>query len=356
MAGGGLTVRRLKVLAVIPGDGAGNSMIFARRQVSSLQRCGIAVDTVFLPDRSASGLLKSLRRLRDAVREFEPDIVHAHYGTVTSLLCAAATSRPLVITFRGSDLNRDPAVGICRFVASHVMSQLSTLRAKRVLCVSEQLRRKLWFCSADVVPTGVDVTRFAPRAQQACRAKLDWPAEQPVILFSSGTAPVAKGMPLVAAAVEIVRKQIPGVRLVVLDGSTLPDDVALYLNAADCLAFASEREGSPNIVKEALACNLPIVAVDVGDVRERLRHVAPSFVVARDVHDFSDALVKVLCRRGRSNGRSELGALTEVSVALTIQRIYAEVIGTPDAVLQPSNREVDHQPAPTFSAWWRRSA
>jgi glycosyltransferase involved in cell wall biosynthesis len=339
------------VLGIIPGNGVGSSMIFARRQVSSLQLCGIEVRTLMLPQRRGWGLVQAARELRRAVRDFQPHLLHAHYGTVTSLLCAAVTSRPLVITFRGSDLNRDPAVGWWRFAVSHLMSQLSTLRARRVICVSEELRRKLWFGSADVVPTGVDLARFWPRDRQACRAELGWREETPVVLFCSGGAPQAKGVALVEAAVTAAARHIEGLRLVVLDGAVPPDDVASYLNAADCLAFASESEGSPNIIKEALACNLPIVSVDVGDVRERLRGVSPSCIVTRDVFSFSEALVSVLRLKQRSNGRSQAMTVSQDATAAAIVQIYEQAVGRSHGRMRSRRVAAQHEATQKMNVW-----
>src|SRR4029079_13851520 len=83
----------------------------------------------------------------------------------------------------------------------------------------------------------------------------------------------------------------------------------LYYRAADALLCASLSEGSPNVVKEALACNLPVVSTPVGDVPERLKGVYPSAVVARDAHSIGEALVQILLERRRSNGREHVASL-----------------------------------------------
>jgi glycosyltransferase involved in cell wall biosynthesis len=109
-------------------------------------------------------------------------------------------------------------------------------------------------------------------------------------------------------------------RFVELKGEVPPDQMPLYLNAADCLVLASESEGSPNIVKEALACNLPIAAV--GDVAERLRDVNPSRVVHRDAHELGMAIADILAQQKRSNGRNKVAELADDRIASQLKTIY----------------------------------
>jgi len=81
----------------------------------------------------------------------------------------------------------------------------------------------------------------------------------------------------------------------------------IYLNAADVLLVTSLHEGSPNIVKEAMACNLPVVTVKCGDVSERLENVYPSRVVTSYAPRLiADAIMDVLQSKSKSNGREEL--------------------------------------------------
>src|SRR5437016_8731068 len=124
-------LERLRVLAVVPGDGQGSSFIFVRRQLASLTDVGVNVRTFFVGSRiSPVGIAKEWGRLRREICQFRPDLVHAHYGTVTSLVCAMATSVPLVITFRGNDLGDDPDIGLLRSRLGQVLSQISCLKAK----------------------------------------------------------------------------------------------------------------------------------------------------------------------------------------------------------------------------------
>lgn len=320
----------LRVLAVIPGDGQGSSFIFVRRQVSSFSDLGVTIQSFFL--RSRTSLLKLFQeglRLRRALAEFNADLVHAHYGTVTSFLCAIAVDRPLVVTFRGSDLNAEPNVNPLRSRIGIFLSRLSALRARSIVCTNSQLRSRLWWGQkkTEVVPSGVNLELFRPIERDKARRLLGWPTAEKVVLFNAGRNPLVKGLSLARGASEITARSFPLFRLVVLDGTCPPENVPVYLSAADCLIVASKSEGSPNIVKEAMACNLPVVSVDVGDVRERLAGDPSSCVVGRDPMAMAEAITEVLRSGKRSAGREKVMALSEQEIARKIARIYWSVIG-----------------------------
>lgn len=322
---------KLRVLAVIPGDGRGSSFIFARRQVASLVDIGIDVRTFFLSSRTSLPILiKEYKRLRHEVREVRPQLLHAHYGTVTSFLCATVSlTVPLVISFKGSDVNRDPEVSFLRSLLGQLLSQISCLRGRRIICVSRGLRERLWWrrSRAAVIPDGVNLTLFRPQPKHQARKLLGWGQGTRVVVFHGGNRPRLKGLQFVQASVRLAEKALGRIRLVNLDGSVPPELVPLYLNAADCLALASVSEGSPGIVKEALACNLPVVATDVGDVAERLKGVGQSRVVRRHVMEFGKAICDMLrLERQPANGREQVEALSETRVAEAIRRVYISAL------------------------------
>src|SRR5262249_50861147 len=159
--------------------------------------------------------------------------------------------------------------------------QISALRASAIICTSARLRERLWWRKnrATIIASGVDLVVFRPCDKGEARELLGWNESDRVLLINVGNAPLLKGLPVVREAVSIAAKTLGAVRLFELRGDIPPDRIPVYLNAADCLIVASKFEGSPNILKEALACNLPVVSVDVGDSMERLDGVWPSQVV-----------------------------------------------------------------------------
>lgn len=320
----------MRVLAVIPGDSEGSSFVFARRQVQSLAKLGLTVNTYYLRSRTSLRVVaREWVRLRKTIKEFAPDLVHAHYGTVTAFLCVLATSRPVAITFRGSDLKPEPGLSFFRRCMGHFLSQLAAPSACLICCTSPQLRDCLWWRKQEViiVPTGVNLDLFRPMPRESARRALGWSSDERIILFNAGRNPAVKGQPLALQTVNTVKKSLCAVRLIQLHGKASPDEMPLFLNAADCLLITSLSEGSPNILKEAMACNLPVASVNVGDAAERLQGVHPSRVVARDSGALAQAIIEILTDGRRSNGREMLSECSEEHIARRIIEAYATVCG-----------------------------
>ena len=322
-------LRQLCVLQVIPGDLDESAMIFAKRQAASLRACGLDSRVFFLKSRrSPVELVNGALRLRTILRECKPHLVHAHYGTMTAFLCSLLTTVPLVVTYRGSDLNPIPSFSKSRSWAGRLLSQLAALRATRIICVSDQLKNRLWWfqSKATVIPSGVDLKLFSPLSRDESRSALGWAKEERIVLFNGGRYPRIKRLDLAESAIEVAKTLGEEVRLIQLNGSIAPENVPLLLSAADCLLFTSDWEGSPNIVKEALACNLPIVSVDVGDVPQRLAKVSPSRIVSRDPLELGEALVEVLRQERRSNGREIINEISEDRVARMVYNVYVGIL------------------------------
>src|SRR6516162_4847741 len=182
-------VKNLHVLAVVPGDGQGASYIFARRQIKSLADTGVSLRTFFVRSRTSPlTIVSEWSRLRREIRQFRPHLLHAHYGTVTSFLCAVSSSIPLVITFRGNDLGDDPDIGLIRTRLGQMLSHISCLRAKRIICVSQRLRELLWWHRdrAAVIPTGIDMNLFRPQPKYEARMLLGWDQKERIVIFDEG--------------------------------------------------------------------------------------------------------------------------------------------------------------------------
>jgi glycosyltransferase involved in cell wall biosynthesis len=228
----------------------------------------------------------------------EYDLVHANYG-LTGPYALLQRHLPVVLSLWGSDL----------FGPFGPLSRWCARGARETVVMSPAMADALG-TDCHVVPHGVDLSLFRPRPQAEARAELGWADDRHHVLFPYGTRREEKDYPraerVVAAADDrldatVVLQQVTG----------LPHEVLpTYMNAADALLLTSRREGSPNSVKEALACNLPVVSTDVGDVRERLEGVTPSRVCTGD-RELVEGLVAVLADGGRSDGRR---AAREVSL------------------------------------------
>lgn len=332
-----------KVFLISAGEfiqGVPHTWTWAETQARSLSVLGWAVSLSVVDDRtSIRGIAQNVRRLRSEVARSGAEVVHAQYGTVTAMVADTVRGAlPLVISFCGTDLLGTPEPGL-RWCIRNQVSRLSGLvaayRAQGLIVKSHNLLRALppvLRSRAEIIPNGVDSTVFAPLNRADARSKLGWNEFQPVVLFNAGVGVSSyrsvKNLPLAQATMAEVRKSHPLARLEIL--SCIPQaDVALKMSAADCLLVTSLHEGSPNIVKEAMACNLPVVTVPCGDVEERLAAVQPGCVAPYEAAQLANSIRHVLERGERSNGLNELvrQGLTACAVAARLGMMYNRLRG-----------------------------
>jgi glycosyltransferase involved in cell wall biosynthesis len=273
---------------------------FYRGQRAALRDRGVVVDTVSVPgSRSADGLVGRTPAtylrfyglvLRSSLADY--DLVHASYG-LTAPAALLQPNRPVVMTLWGSDL-------MGRYGP---LSKLCARAADEVVVMSTEMAEVLGQ-PCHVIPHGIDVERFQPASKAESRAALGWDdVDGYQVLFPYGPERPIKDYPRAERVVAAAEGRLEApVELRSVTG--VPhEEMPTVVNAADALLLTSEREGSPNSVKEALACNVPVVSTDVGDVSTMLRDVEPSAVGSTDA-ELVDGLVEVLTTGGRSNGRT----------------------------------------------------
>lgn len=301
---------------------------FVKSQVDSLSAAGIE-NTLYEIEgwKSMGAYVRALRALPAVARKCGADLVHAHYGY--SGAAASSVKLPLVVSFCGDDLlGRPDAAGKLSFKSRALipLSRWAARRADGVIVKSEEMRRVIpEVADVNVIPNGVDMTRFAPQPRDQARAALGWRADGAVLLFAADPQEPRKNFALAQAVEAALSARGTDVRLEYVYGK--PQSVMVQaMNAADVLLLPSYHEGSPNVVKEAMSCDLPVVAAPVGDCEERLRACVPSAVVARTVEAFTEATARVLAAGARSNGRERVSDLALPTVAARVIDVYERAV------------------------------
>ncbi len=301
-------------ILIVASKNSGKLSPFVLEQANALQQKGIEVDYFGIVGKGIKGYLQAFVPLCKKIKEFQPDLIHAHYG-LSGLLANLQRKVPVVTTYHGSDIN---VVEVRRF--SKMAMRLS---AWNVFVSQRNVELAKIHKKYSLLPCGIDVDNFVLQNKLDARDALGWDADGKYVLFAGAYDNAVKNAPLAQAAVQL----LSDVHLVELKGYSR-QEVATLFYAADALLLTSFTEGSPQVVKEAMACNCPVVTVDVGDVKERLERVYPSAVVERNPQTISDTLKSILEQGKRSNGREELlqQRLDNQNVAMKLISIYKRVI------------------------------
>jgi teichuronic acid biosynthesis glycosyltransferase TuaC len=296
--------------------------IFVAEQVMSLRRRGLQLDVLFVDGAKGWGeYLRGFGRVRRAVSLGEHDLIHAHY-VFSGILALVQRRLPVLLTHHGIEAQRGWTAPLCRWTSQRVNRTIVTSRR-----VQEALYRSARWSQPprfEIVPCGVNTELFSPMPEHEARAVLGLPINVPLVLFVGLRRP-EKRLDVVETAVSRLRVIKPDVRLIVCDHEP-HDRVPLYMNACNVLALASEAEGSPMVVKEAMACNLPIASVDVGDVAEVIGGTPGCFLAAPDADSLAAGLDRALSFGNRTEGRKAIMELSLDAIARRLERIYCEVV------------------------------
>jgi glycosyltransferase involved in cell wall biosynthesis len=299
---------------------------FFRHQLEALEAHGVTSEVVAVPGDNESASVKahgtSTRSLHHYLRFLPPvvrqslgdfDLLHANNG-LTTPAALLQPSLPVVVSLWGTDL-----MGEYGWVTKRCVRHV-----EEVIVMSEEMAAELGR-EAHVIPHGVDLDLFAPQPTAAARAEVGWDSDAAHVLFPYPPGREVKNYPRAARVFERASEHIQGrVELQTVHGVD-HDEMPTYMNAADALLFTSKREGSPNTVKEALACDLPVVATDVGDVRQQLADL-PLSAVCRTDDDLIEGLIRALegeGEAGRHRERAHDYGLEEMG--RRIRAVYDEV-------------------------------
>ncbi len=337
-------MRILAVTNMYPTPERPTNGIFVEQQIRGLRAKGVEME-VFFVDRLSQGMscyYRMRRALAVAVERFEPDLLHVMYGGVMAdQVTRQFSGWPLVVTFHGSDLFGENHSGWVRKWISHygvLCSRKAAWRARGIVVVSRFLEGLLPSgvdrSKVRIIPCGVDLERFEPQDREECRRRLGWAVDGFHVLFASNAGDPVKRPALAREAVALLRRS--GVRAELHYLREVPyADVPRWLNASDAVILTSFQEGASTIVKEALACNVPVVSVDVGDVAERIEGIEGCYLAESDAVDLAEKLRRVHDGPRRVQGRERMQDLSIERIAERLGDFYEEVLGTTRASRVP---------------------
>ena len=177
--------------------------------------------------------------------------------------------------------------------------------------------------NAQIIPNGVDMNKFKPSPIIKSRQLLGWDDSKKHILFAANPKKPVKNFQIAKKSFDLIKRTKK--QLHYLDN--VPNESMVnWHNSADVVLLTSLWEGSPNVIKEAMACNVPIVSVDVGDVREVVENTKGCFITTFDVNDIAENISKALDFGKRTKGRDDIKHLESSIIAKKIIAIYKLIL------------------------------
>ncbi len=292
-----------------------------KAQGNSLAKRGVTVEYYGIKGRGLKGYLSNIPGLRKTIKQTNPDIIHAHYSFCGFVAALTLTNKPIVVSLMGSDIQAGAFFrNTIRFFYHRIWDA--------VIVKSPKMKSTLNLSKAHITPNGVDLSRFMEMDSTDLKKKFGFDLNKKTILFLADPGRHEKNYALAARAFEHTKQDNCRIEVKYnLSHREMPE----VLNAADVILLTSKWEGSPNVVKEAMACNRPVVATNVGDIEWLFGNEPGHFLTTFDPQDVASKIEKALefaRTHGRTNGHQRILqlALDTDSVAEKIISIYKSLL------------------------------
>lgn len=306
---------------------------FVKDETEALRRAGIELDVYFVNGRESKLAYAGMPMgFFQRVRRTHYDVVHVHHS-FCGLVATRQRKVPVVWTFHEGEIMGGTGDALREQPIKHVayskrMKQFVARRVDALIVVAEHLREPLGRPDALCLPAGIDFHLFAPMDTSEAKRRLGLSLAKRYVLFPSVPARVEKRYELAQRAVDLARASAPelhDVELIALE-NVPHESVPLYMNASELVLLTSAFEASPVVIREALACNVPVLATDVGDARVMLSGIAGCGIVAPDPLHIAEALRSALAAPRRVAGRAAMEKYSLENTARQIVQLYQRVV------------------------------
>ena len=310
----------MKVLFVSSGNKRFGISPIVKNQGEALKKEGVDLYYFGIRGKGLIGYLSSIKELKHIINDVKPNIVHAHYS-LSGYIAALAKAKPLVVSLMGSDVKSQFYFRFILWVFNKFFWAITIVK-------SSDMKQSLKFKDVYIIPNGVDTSKFKPLCKNECQDKLHWDSNRLNILFAANPSKKVKNYTLAKNSVAKLRNN--NIKLHTL--TDIPhNEIPMIMNAADVVLLTSFWEGSPNVIKEAMACNKPIVATDVGDIKWIFDNVEGCFVCCFDECDVAEKLKRAIefsTSKNHTAGLSKINeqGLDSVKTSQKLIKIYNELI------------------------------
>lgn len=313
----------MRVLFVAGEIGTHNGISpFIASQGKSLTDIGIELRFLILKGKGFLKYVIGVFQIKRLIKFNKIDIIHAHYS-YAGWSAIHQKNIPVVVSLMGSDVLENSSklkIMINRLALRIILKKANTIICKSKVIANHVNRKKNVF----VIPNGIDLNFWKIINKEECRKRIGMNLEKKYILFASNPNRSEKNFKLAMESFKIAN--INDCEILITH-SLSQVDLRDYYNSCDCLLLTSNYEGSPNVIKEAMACNLPIIATDVGDVRERIKNANNCYIVDPNPELIAEKLKIVLLNNNFVKNSREIIEEIEISkIANEIATIYNEIL------------------------------
>lgn len=269
-------------------------------------------------------LLRTLFLAKKIKANFDFEAINAHDlypDGISAVVIGKRLGVPVMVTSLGTDINESPVKTLRGIQVDWCLSNADKISAKSIDLVTKVKKRLTGNVSVSLIPNGVDKLQFYPPSTQEknlVKKALDLLVKEQVIVFV-GRLESVKGVKfLISAISNLIQVKRINVRLFIIGdgaenealrklaldlgvaeyikfvGNIDQAEVVKYMHAADVFCLPSLNEGRPNVVIEALACGVPVVASKVGGIPELVNTQNGCLVESGDVEALSAGLYEIL--------------------------------------------------------------
>ena len=280
----------MKILFICSGKGNGAISPVIENQINILKKYNQTINVYTIEKKGLKGYLQSIIPLRKKIMQTQYDVLHSHYLFCGIVAFFSSPNANHVLSIMGSDI-------YAKYYYKYIIRLLSFFN-KKIIFKSEKMKIIAKIEKSSILPNGIDLSLFKPISQKKSIKHLGWKKDEEnkikFVLFASDSARLEKNFHLAKEACiyinEIQKDYYFDLKSI---GKVKHQDMPIYINAADILLLTSQYEGSPNVIKEAMACNTSIVTTDVGDVREILKGTNNCIVSNMNKESIGKAILKV---------------------------------------------------------------
>lgn len=292
-------------------------------QANSLKKNGVEIEYFLIKGKGIIGYLKNIKKLKKYLKKNKIDIIHAHYSFSGVIASLATKQKPIIVSFLGSDLNGR------NYISKIIIKFYFIFSWKSIIVKSLDMKTKLANIKDPlIIPNGVDLNIFRSLDKKDCQIKINWNPNKLHFLFLADPSRPEKNYELFKSSIEKV--EIKNYEIHYLE-KVKHSNIPLWINAADVVFLSSLWEGSPNVIKESMACNKPIVSTNVGDIEWLFSNLEGHFISDFSIEDYSDKIQLAINYSNKiknTKGRNQIINLELDSdkVAKKIIEIYNNVI------------------------------